>query len=132
MPYTVMVSGDIANTGNTGYERLNLVGNPTPANQNPDQWLVRSAFAVPAPYTFGATGRDAFRSDWSKNVDLSLFRQFPITESKSFEFRAEAFNVFNVTVYNPPTADFSSSNFGRVLGINNSPRQLQLGAKIIF
>jgi hypothetical protein len=132
IPYTVMVSGDIANTGNTGYERLNLVGNPTPASQNPNQWLVRSAFAVPAPYTFGALGRDAFRSDWSKNVDLSLFRQFPITESKSFEFRAEAFNVFNVTVYNAPTSDFSSSNFGRVLGINNSPRQLQLGAKIIF
>ncbi|HZT32656.1 MAG TPA: TonB-dependent receptor [Bryobacteraceae bacterium] len=132
IPYTVMVSGDIANTGNTGYERLNLVGNPTPANQGPNQWLVRSAFAVPAPYTFGALGRDAFRSDWSKNVDLSIFRQFPIRESKSLEFRAEAFNVFNVTVYNAPVTDFSSPNFGRVLGINNSPRQLQLGAKIIF
>ena len=132
VPYTVMVSGDIANTGNTGYERLNMVGTPTPANQNPNQWLVRSAFAAPSPYTFGSLGRNAFRSDWSKNVDMSLFRQFPLKESISVEFRAEAFNIFNVTVYNAPTADFSSSNFGKVLGINNSPRQLQLGAKIIF
>ena len=65
-------------------------------------------------------------------MDLSLFRQFPIRDSNSIEFRAEAFNVFNVTVYNAPTAEFTSPNFGKVLGINNSPRQLQLGAKIIF
>jgi hypothetical protein len=132
IPYTVMVSGDVANTGNTGYERLNLIGNPTPANQGPGQWLVRSAFAVPAPYTFGALGRYPFRADWSKNVDLSIFRQFSIRESKALEFRAEAFNVFNNTVYNAPTADFNSPNFGKVLSIANSPRQLQLGAKIIF
>src|SRR5262249_52862709 len=64
IPYTATVSGDIANTGNTGYERLNLIGNPTPANQGPGQWLTRAAFAVPAPYTFGALGRNPFRSDW--------------------------------------------------------------------
>src|SRR5439155_11448564 len=43
-PYDVVVSGDIANTGNFGccngyYERLNVVGDPTPANQSPAQWL---------------------------------------------------------------------------------------------
>jgi hypothetical protein len=79
-----------------------------------------------------ALGRYPFRADWSKNVDLSIFRQFSIRESKALEFRAEAFNVFNNTVYNAPTADFNSPNFGKVLSIANSPRQLQLGAKIIF
>ncbi|HWB98066.1 MAG TPA: hypothetical protein VG672_15235, partial [Bryobacteraceae bacterium] len=115
-----------------GYMRANLVGDPTPSNQGPNQWLNRSAFAAPAIYTFGNLGRDAFRSDWSKNVDLSLFRQFPIWEGKSIEFRAEAFNVFNVTVYSAPVAEFTSTNFGRVTSIANSPRVLQLGAKIIF
>jgi hypothetical protein len=131
-PYTTIISGDIANTGNLNYERLNLVGNPTAANQGQNQWLTRSAFTVPAPYTFGSLGRDTFRADWSKNVDLSIFRRFPISESKYLEFRAEAFNLFNVTVYSAPTNNYSSPNFGKVLSIANSPRQIQVGAKVVF
>jgi outer membrane receptor protein involved in Fe transport len=134
-PFTVGISGDIANTGSVGspfYERLNLVGNYKPANQRPEEWLVRSAFAAPAQYTFGNLGRNAFRSDWLKNVDLSIFRQFPIRERALFEFRAEAFNIFNLTTFGLPVNNFSSPNFGRVLSLANPPRQLQLGAKLFF
>jgi len=35
-----------------------------------------SAFAVPAQYTFGNSGRDAFRSPKFWNLDTSIFRQF--------------------------------------------------------
>ena len=83
MPYNIFVSGDVANTGNAGccngyYMRLNLVGNPRLANPTPRGWLNRSAFAVPAPFTFGNLGRHSLRGDGTQNFDLSIFRQFPL------------------------------------------------------
>lgn len=136
-PYDVGVSGDIANTGNGGccngyYERLNLVGNPNPPNRTPSHWLNPAAFQVPAPFTFGGLGRDALRSDRFKNFDLSFFRQFPITESKKFEFRFEMFNAFNYTVFAVPDRNFSDPNFGVVSSIANTPRQMQFGLKFYF
>ncbi len=132
-PYTINISGDIANTGNaSGYMRPNLVGDPTLSNPGTSQWFNRAAFAAPAAYTFGNLGRNTLRSDWVRNFDLSLFRQFPITESKRFELRVEAFNAFNTPTFAAPVSNMSSPSFGQVLATANSPRQLQLGAKFIF
>jgi len=136
-PYDVGISGDIANTGMAGccagyYERLNLVGNPNLTNRNPSQWLSSSSFAVPANYTFGNLGRNALRSDWNRSLDFSIFRQFPITESKRFEFRFEAFNLFNTPIFGIPVQNYNDPNFGRVLSTSNTARQLQFGLKFYF
>ena len=54
-------------------------------------------------------------------------------EAQKVEFRAEAFNIFNTVILGTPGNDISNaSSFGKVNGTANSPRQLQLGAKIIF
>jgi len=54
-------------------------------------------------------------------------------EGKSFELRVEGFNMFNHPVYGVPNANLSNAAlFGRVTGIANQPRQLQLGAKFKF
>jgi hypothetical protein len=136
LPFTVGVSGDIANTGNSNsagfYERLNLIGNPSLANRSPALWFNTGAFAAPAPFTFGNLGRNTLRTDWSKNVDLSLFRTFPIREKMRVEFRAEAFNATNTPVWGTPIANYSNVNFGRITGIANTPRQLQLALKLYF
>ena len=131
-PYTTIVSGDVANTGNTGYERS--PGGQSGSGSSEFRPVARSfCLCCPGAVHFRLLGAVHFSirlvQEW---WDLSIFRQFPIRESTSFEFRAEAFNVFNVTVYSPPVVDFNSPNFGRVLTMANSPRQLQLGAKIIF
>lgn len=136
VPYTLGVAGDIANTGNSNssgfYERLNLVGDPTLADKTPAQWFNKSAFAVPAAFTYGNMGRNAMRADMGKNVDLSLFRRFPIRERLLVEFRAEAFNLTNTPVWGTPVNNYSNANFGRVLNIANTPRQLQLGLRLGF
>jgi hypothetical protein len=57
-----------------------------------------------------------------------------LTESKSFQFRLEAFNAFNHTQFFGPQAvdgNISSSTFGRVINAA-SPRLVQLGAKFFF
>ncbi len=59
-----------------------------------------SAFAAPRGLTFGDTPRNFLTNPWRTNFDMALIKHFAITESKYFEFRAEAFNVFNHVEYN--------------------------------
>jgi len=78
--------------------------------------------------------RNSLHGPGYSNVDLSLFRHFPLTEKLGMEFRAEAYNVLN----NPEFANPNNSRFsGQGLGtINNtrfeSQRQIQFGARFTF
>jgi hypothetical protein len=131
-PYNITVPGDSANTGNTGYLRANLVGDPNISNPTAQAWFNTSAFAAPAQYTFGNLGRYAMRTSPFWNVDLSIFRQFPFLETRSVEFRAESFNTMNTVIMGTPNGNALDPNFGKVTGVANSPRSLQLGLKVIF
>jgi hypothetical protein len=135
LPFTPIISSDIANTGNVGwagYEHANLVGDPhknVPAgfNFNP------TAFTTPAQYTYGTAGRNSLRSQRYINMDASIFRQFPVWGERRFEFRAEAFNLFNHPVMGSPHNDINNgSQFGLITGTSSTERQLQLGGKFIF
>jgi hypothetical protein len=150
-PYSMVFSQDQANTGNVpwaGYERANLVGDPN-SGACPNGFKVgsaqcffnTSALGVPPLYTYGTTSRDQFRSARYWNVDMSIFRQFPLwSESRRLEFRAEAFNLFNNVIFGNPGSSPSClgndlnnpSTFGKVTCAANSARQMQFGAKIIF
>ncbi|MGB8115033.1 MAG: hypothetical protein WCF22_14725, partial [Candidatus Sulfotelmatobacter sp.] len=130
-PYDVIYQGDLANTGNT-FVRANLVGDPTPANRNPAEWINTSAFAIPSPYTFGDLGRNSLRSDWYRNLDCSFFRRFPITERVQLEFRAEAFNVTNGVVFAAPGNVLNATGLGVVTSTVNTPRQVQVALKLAF
>ncbi|HWY52919.1 MAG TPA: TonB-dependent receptor [Terriglobales bacterium] len=129
---------DIAETGNYnygngyGYERANLVGSEYPANKGPAEWINVAAFQTPALGTFGNLGRNSLRSDWNKNLDLSLFRQFPITERFRLEFRFEMFNATNTPVWAIPVSSLESPSFGAVTHTANIPRQLQFALKLYF
>ena len=98
--------------------------------------------------TFGDSGRNSLRNPHRTNFDMSLFKHFAIKEHVAFEFRAEAFNVFNHTqlgyingdggsgannsaTLNSQTANLGNVNFLQVTQAHN-PRILQLGAKFIF
>jgi hypothetical protein len=100
--------GDNAGVGNgvgTG-SFPDLIGNP---NSNiPPASLVSSpayakfsinpgAFALPQGLTFGDSGRNDIRNPSRLNFDMGVFKHFPVHEAMAFEFRAEAFNIFNHT-----------------------------------
>lgn len=132
-PYTLHVSGDIANVGNSGIERPNLVGDPNIADPTRQQWFNLAAFQTPALYTYGNLGRNTMRAEYVKNLDMSLFRDFPIKERLTIQFRGEALNIFNNTIYNIPAGlTLGQPTFGTVTGTATSPRNLQLGLKLIF
>src|SRR5437667_416167 len=94
---------------------------PTPGRR-------RSTLPAPAgtALTCGTLGRHVLRADGYKNLDLSIFRQFPVWEKRRLEFRAEMFNVFNNVVYGTPVGDIGSADFGKVFGTENRARQVQL------
>ena len=66
------------------------------------------------------------------NENVSLGKSFYLHESLRLDFRAEAFNLFNRTVFASPNANINSNTFGVVTAQSNSPRQLQLALKLYF
>lgn len=137
LPFTPIISSDIANTGNVGwagYETAKLVGDPNKnAARTPAQWFNTAAYTSPDRYTYGTAGRNSLRSQRYFEMNASVFRAFPIWNERRFEFRAEAFNLFNHPVFGRPNGDLNAGKaFGTINGTANSPRQVQLGAKFIF
>lgn len=129
-PFTVTYSGDRANTGND-FQGVDLVGNPYLANPSQKEWFNTAAFQTPAQYTYGNAGRNILRSQWFRDVDFSLFRTFSVERAK-IEFRAEAFNGFNMPVLGAPQTTLNSATFGQVLTTASTQRELQLALKIYF
>jgi outer membrane receptor protein involved in Fe transport len=135
LPFNLSANGDIGNTGNTGtYERPNLVANPYLAKPTRAQWFNTAAYATPAQYTLGNVGRNSLRQDGNKQFDASLFRNFPFWHEKdTLMFRLDAFNVLNHPIWGTPGSTVNNTTtFGKITSQANSPRQLQLSAKITF
>jgi hypothetical protein len=73
------------------------------------------------------------RNDWKPNVNLSLFKEFPIRERAIVELRAESFNVSNTPIYAAPTTSVTSPLFGVVaIAQQNFPRNMQFALRIRF
>jgi hypothetical protein len=73
------------------------------------------------------------RAPGTNNVTASLFKQFPLwKESTKLEFGVEAFNLFNHVQFGAPATTVGQSNFGMITNQANSPRELQLRAKLYF
>ena len=129
--------GDNAGVGNgvgTG-SYPDLVGDPNsgvPAGSPPFRYNP-AAFATPTGLTFGTAGRNSLRNPGRTNFDMSLFKRFVVKENMAFEFRAEAFNIFNHTEWNGYPSSFVVGA-GDLFQYNGAhiARILQLGAKFIF
>ena len=131
-PFTPTINFDNANA-NGGSQRPNVVGH-TSGPKTLNEYFNTSAFAVPAPYTYGNAGRNSLRGPGYTDVDFSLFRNFKFLEHYNAQFRAESFNLFNHPNFANPDATLEDSNFGKITSINgsSSPRELQLAGTFTF
>jgi hypothetical protein len=97
------------------------------------------AFGPPQGLTYGTAGRNILNLPSRTNFDMGLFKSFAVHEDMHFEFRSEAFNVFNHTQWNAVNTnscyssqqDCSASPFLTVTGAHNA-RILQLAGKFVF
>jgi hypothetical protein len=67
------------------------------------------------------------------NWDASATKEWPVTEHKSFQFRAEFFNAANGATFDPPGILFGSPAFGKVTNTTRQQgRQIQFALKFHF
>jgi hypothetical protein len=98
---------------------------------------------------FGNVGRNVLRGPGQTNVDFSIIKRFPFSESKNLELRAEFFNLFNHANFANPISNLSAvqsisidpnsgriigspGDFGRIISTSNNPRLLQFAIKLNF
>ena len=144
MPFNVRCP--IATTADYGCDALlvpgqNIYGGP----HNVNQWLNPAAFAnPPVATTIGQTNFAPLggaptqaHGPGEHRLDFSLLKEFPVSESKRFEFRAELFNLTNTPWFAKPSyLDFTNpATFGQIISLrdgNNDPREIQFVLKFYF
>jgi hypothetical protein len=99
-----------------------------------NRYFDSTVFTAPAPYTFGNTTRflSALRGPGVANFDVSLFKNIPLRERISLQFRAEAFNIANRAEFGLPNTQIGSAAAGVITTQANSPRDIQLALKLVF
>ncbi len=140
LPFTPVMQTSNLNTG-SGTQFPNRIGSGNlPSSQRTiDRWFDPAAFVAPPLYTFGNSGRNILRGPGTKQLDLSLFKDFVFAERRRVEFRAEAFNALNTPQFNNPNASIGFTSGVAKITSAGSPtiyqrtsRQIQLALKIYF
>jgi hypothetical protein len=97
------------------------------------QWFVNDGqFTQPAAGTFGNCSPQLsdLRSPHYSDVDLSLHKDFPITERFRVQFRTDFINAFNHTQYNAPNMGYGAT-MGQITSAQ-PPRNIQLALKLYY
>ncbi len=83
-------------------------------------FLNSAAFTFPQPGQFGNLGRYALHGPGLSQLDFTMHKRLPIDEKRSFEFRAEFYNIFNRANFANPPAVLAT-------GLGTASNQLQPG-----
>jgi len=95
---------------------------------------VSGPFTRPQIGTFGNIQRNSFTGPGEFLSDMSIFKNFTITEQVKAQFQAEFFNVFNHPIYANPNncIDCSGNGIINSLEANSQMRQFQVGFRVTF
>ncbi|HEY2946201.1 MAG TPA: TonB-dependent receptor [Vicinamibacteria bacterium] len=97
-----------------------------------------SSFKPVTEVRFGNMGRNSLRGPSTKNLDLSLFRRFPVRNRINLEARVEAFNVTNtphfsgINDFQPLSTAITSAAFLQLNRADADERQFRLGLRLSF
>jgi len=133
-------------------QRPSLIAGSSPCKSGNPQGRLNSyfnaaAYSVAAPFAYGTAPRasNCYGPGYI-NSDLSLNKDFHVTERVHAEFRAEALNAFNTPQFATPALSVGSavvdssgtvtttrnSGAGQITGTLGFPRLVQLGARLYF
>jgi hypothetical protein len=99
------------------------------------QWYNLSAFAVPAPYTYGNFRRNIVTGPGLTDMDASLGKTFSLYPDKGIQLhiRAEAFNVLNHPSFGQPGNNaIGPGQSAQITGVTVGGRKMQLYGRITF
>jgi hypothetical protein len=148
LPITLSESDDNALIGANAVpvDVPNFAGGSVLADTNPrhgNPYFKVSLFTPEQVGQFGNSRRRFFHGPGLNNFDMTLAKSIKFTETKEFQFRVDAFNLFNHAQFNNPDGSISSGypdivngvNQGGTFGLVSSARAariLQLGGKFLF
>ena len=122
-----------------GNDRPNTIGNTHLAHKTLQEYFNTAAFAPQPLGTIGNTQRNSMVGPNFRHVDLSLFKNFPVTERVNLQFRVESFNISNTPNFyiannNSGNQELGNGAFGTVSAVdpNYSPREYQFVLKVQF
>jgi trimeric autotransporter adhesin len=143
--------------GNSSYgnstQRPSLIAGASPCKSGSPEgrlngYFDATAYSVTAPFAYGNAPRASnCYGPGYLNSDLSLNKDFRVTERVHAEFRAEALNAFNTPQFATPNLSVGSarvdnktgvvtttrnSGAGQITGTLGFPRLVQLGARLTF
>ncbi len=115
-------------------DRPNAVANHISATHQ--QWadgfnLQPNFFTQPCMACVGNLGRNTFLGPGYWAADVSVFKNFRLSEALQLQFRAEAFNVLNHTNFQIGHNAINDPSFGQAGGTGD-PRNLQFALKLMF
>jgi hypothetical protein len=160
----VPIASPVVGSGTSYFsQRANLVCNPSKGfHRSPGQWVNNSCFTIPGtvdpvnglqPNLFVPGTAPAYldnvRTEGARNLDVSIYKTFKLTESKALRFDISSYNLFNKAQFGRPSrTDMTSTQlftgpgntiptafaqpFGAVGSTLNTPRQFQFGARFSF
>jgi hypothetical protein len=123
---------------NGGQDRPDQIKNARLSNKTLGEFFDTTAFAPQPLGTIGTTQRNSLFGPDFRHVDLSIFKDFPVTERVKVQFRVEAFNISNTPNFyignGSSAASFGNPAFGTVSQTdpNYTPREYQFALKAHF
>jgi Carboxypeptidase regulatory-like domain/TonB dependent receptor len=122
-----------------GNDRPNTIADPRLSHKTLSEFFNTAAFAPQPLGTIGNTERNSLFGPDFRHIDLSIFKNFPVTERVNLQFRVESFNIsdtpnFFVANNNSGNQQFGNAAFGTISATdpNYVPRQYQFVLKAQF
>ena len=126
--FTATAAAAVSNSAGGGGDRPNRIadGNLSGGERTIDRWFNLAAFAAPAQFTFGNSGRGILVGPGNFNVDAGIHRQFAVGERYKLTFRWEMFNAFNRANFGNPNSAIGNPQAGQISG--TAPARIQQAA----
>jgi hypothetical protein len=142
IPFSVPSATNTLNIGSGSRAQLVGPGNGSlPSGERTVQhWFNTAAFSAPPPLQFGDSARNSLQGPATKQLDLSVFKNFNFgrESGRSLQFRAEFFNFLNTPQFNNPVATIGAPGAGAIVSAGSPytfqrlSREIQFALKLIF
>jgi hypothetical protein len=134
-PITLLAGTDRSQTG-IGEDHAQYLGGSVytsgPCASSPCvQYLVPSAFGLPALGTYGDMAKGTLRGPGFFNTDIGAIKNFSFSERVKLQFRAEFFDILNRPNFGNPNTSVTGAGFGDILTAKSN-RIGQLALKVVF
>jgi hypothetical protein len=81
---------------------------------------------------FGNTGRNILIGPGQFNWDISINKNFALTERFHLQYRTDFFNAFNHPQFSNPATTVNTGSFGQITSTTVAPRIVQLSLRLVF